>query len=34
MGVWLQQNGSNVEAALMSWTGLPSVAVITALPQQ
>ena len=34
MGVWLQKNGSDVERALMAWTGLPSHAALKALPHQ
>jgi hypothetical protein len=34
MGMWLKSSGSEVEKALMAWTGLPSQAAIKALPQQ
>jgi hypothetical protein len=33
MGAWLQNNGSEVERALMAWTGLPTHAALKALPQ-
>ena len=32
MGEWLKKNGSEVEKALMSWRGLPSLASLKALP--
>jgi hypothetical protein len=34
MGEWLKKNGSDVERALMTWTGLPSPAVLKTLPKQ
>ena len=32
MGAWLKKNGSEVEKALMAWTGLPSQTMLKALP--
>ena len=34
MGAWLKNNGSDVERALMAWTGLPSQAALNGLPHQ
>ena len=34
MGEWLKKNGSDVERALMAWTGLPSHTALKALPRQ
>lgn len=34
MSAWLRQNGPDVEEALMAWTGIPSQAVLKALPTQ
>jgi hypothetical protein len=33
MSAWLAKNGEPVEKALMSWTGMPSLAALKALPQ-
>jgi hypothetical protein len=34
MGEWLKKNGSAMESALMSWTGMPSQTALKALPNQ
>jgi hypothetical protein len=33
MSAWLDKNGAATEKALMSWTGMPSLAALNALPQ-
>ena len=33
MSAWLEKNGAAIEKALMSWTGMPSLAALDALPQ-
>ena len=33
MSAWLDKNGAPLEKALMSWTGMPSLAALKALPQ-